>query len=195
MVSQGPFHQPFISMIPYVKFVGAKVKLNSYFSLLSTLKGKWYWWCFEWWWVGPNKIFLDAYFFSVSIITQPWKPGVSAGFVFMFMSWIQKFCFLVCLKYKLMLKTQRFFLNCVSFTQQVTGHPSCSCTLTLQALPILVSTRPLGSSSSCCPTQLLKSRAPQDNSGNTNLYGAKHCSSGNNWWSLTTRPLNSSLSH
>lgn len=73
-----------------------------------------------------HKIFRDAYFFYVSIISQPWSPGVSAGFVFMFMPLIQKFCFLVwfSLKNELVLQTEPDKEAEKEFTQWVTGHPS-----------------------------------------------------------------------
>lgn len=125
----------------------------------STLKEKWYLWCFEQWWVGIYTIFLDAYFFYVSIITQPWNPEVSAEFVFMFMSLIQKFCFLVwfSLKSSVCGKLQVILWSWASIIQWVIGHPSNSCTLTLRVLPISVPTRPLGPLLSC-PIGLLNSR-------------------------------------
>lgn len=65
------------------------------------------------------------------------------------------------------------------------GHwpPLRPCTLTLQVLPILIPTRILGPLLSWCPMWLLKSRVPQDKSGITNLYGAKHRCLWDNWWS------------
>lgn len=135
--------QTVISMRPHVKFVGAKVKWKCYFSLLSKLKDKWYLWCFEWWWVGICRIFLDAYFFCGRIVTKPWSPEVSARFV-MFMPLIQKFCFLAwfSLKYKLMLETPTESLVLSQIIQWVPGHPSCPCILILQGLPILYLLQP-----------------------------------------------------